>query len=209
MRVRSGLVWLAALVILLVTFAVKQCGPGRGEIAEAKDLAKVLRSLAPYTQELNDEEHHIANELKITLEEQERATKAAAGSTAEVAAGIKQIRDRFSGYIDRLVATRNKRNDIRMKIEQGSWSSPLVAVVQRDAMSQLQDQISRNDAWIELARNVRLRAELGNPGPYPELDALSKQLSAYLAVPSEFSLARQVRDLAQEYSFSEGEIAAQ
>jgi hypothetical protein len=181
---------LAALLLILCLYG---CGPRGGEVSEAKALGRTLLSLAPSAKDLIDQEHVIANELKITLDE---------ASTINP----EDFRGRFNGYVDRLIAIRNKRRQIQETVRQGVWQSPMVHVVQHDAVVQMQDEITRTETWIEFAQNIRLRSDLGRKAEFPELPKLNKQLDSFLGQPPENPLGAQVRTLMEEYRFAEGEI---
>lgn len=163
------------------------------EKSEAIALARILRRLAPQAQELLRQENNLANELKVTLDE---------------SGGMEpnQFRQRFNSYVDRLVAIRDQREQIQETIRQSAWQSPMVQVVQHDAILMLQDEITRSETWIRLTQNVRLRTELGRQKDFPELTQLSHQLAGFLAQTGEDPLNTQIRSLQEEYRFGLGEL---
>jgi hypothetical protein len=169
--------------------------PRTGEKREAILLAKVLMTLAPQAKALLTDERNCANELKIDLDE-----------AGDKVGGVKGS-ERFTSYIDRLVVIRNKREQIRDTVRQGVYDSPMVFVIQHDAVVTMNDEIARTQTWIQFAQNLRLRAELGRIKDFPELPILIGQLNGFLDAPAEDPLYSQVRDLQGEFRFGEGEVA--
>jgi hypothetical protein len=183
-----GLVVLLTGCINVVPF------PTRGEKEEGMALARILKRLGPDAKTLMQQEHDCANELKIDLDETGDGVTGASGS------------QKFSSYIDRLIAIRDKRQQIQETVRQGVWQSPMVHVVQHDAIVMLGDEISRTQTWIQFTQNLRLRAELGRHKDYPELPLLTQQLDAFLTQTLEEPLYTQMRALQEEYRFGEGEL---
>ena len=181
--------------IVFLTGCINILPPVRmgAEMNEAKELAKLMRSLMPEAKELVLEERNIANELKITLDQLGQMPP-------EV------FRQKFHSYVDRLVALRNKRQQIKATVGQGSWQSPMVFAVQHNGLVILQDQIVRTERWIQFARNVQLRADLGQQKDYPDLPALSHALDGFLAQTVEAPLLEEVHTLQAEFRFGEAEI---
>lgn len=169
--------------------------PRRGEKKEAIALAKVLLNLGPDAKTLLVDEHSCANDLKIDLDE--------AGDRVGAAGG----REKFTSYIDRLITIRDKRQQIRATVGQGVYDSPMVFVIQHDAVVVLSDEITRTQTWIQFAQNLRLRAELGRTKDFPELSILTLKLSNFLNGPLEDPLYAQVRALQEEFRFGEGEVS--
>jgi hypothetical protein len=185
---------LVALIILTGCINIVPF-PRRGEKREAIALAKVLIRLAPDAKALLLDEHKWANELKIEMDESGDRV-GAAGS-----------REKFTAYIDRLIGIRNKRQQIRDTVGQGVYESPMVFVVQHDAIVVLNDELARTQTWLQFAQNLRLRADMGRNKAFPELPILTAQLDGFLNQTSEDPLYTQVRALQEEYRFGEGEIA--
>jgi len=155
----------------------------------------VMLKLAPDAKTLQIEEHNCANGLRIDMEEAQDQVSNGSG------------REKFTAYLDRLIALRDKRQQIRDAVAQGSYDSPMVFVIQHDAVIVLNDDIARTQAWIELAQNLLLRADMHRNGSFPELQVLSTKLALFLNQPAEDPLYSQVRDLQEEYRFGEGEVA--
>ena len=169
--------------------------PRQGEKREAMLLAKVLSKLAPEAKTLQIEEHNCANGLRIDMEE------------AQDQVGTGSGREKFTAYVDRLIALRDKRQQIRDTVSQGAYESPMVFVIQHDAVVVMNDEIGRTQTWIELAQNLLLRADMHHSGSFTELQVLSSKLALFLNQPLENPLYSQVRDLQEEYRFGEGEVA--
>ena len=215
--------WMVLAVALYIGFGLTKCGPRKGEVAEAKRLASELKALAPAAFNLIHEEHELANQLKIMLDESAKlepkqdpklgATEMKPVNDTEgrpaptiLIVSTTILKARLTTYVNRLIAIRNERRQIRETVRQGAWESPMVFVVQHDAVRQLTAEIARSELWLELAENVRLRTELGRMGDFPELPKLLHELDSYLGVPLENPLGAQVRDLMEEYRFGETEL---
>ena len=167
--------------------------PIMGEVEEAKALARTFRSQLPQVREQLQKERDVAQNLTITLEE-----------SAQLQPGV--FRDKFNGYIDQLVAIRTKRREIDAVVRQQLWQSSFVFAVQQDALKDIRGELARSQSWIELAQEVRLRAELGRTKDFPEFSRLSHELNTFLADTGEDPLGNQLRTLFEEYRFGEAEI---
>ncbi len=184
---------IVAIALLRLTEIPPPLSSVRQEEAEGRVLARSLLDLGPEAKTLVDKEHVIANELKVTLEE-------SAGLDKDT------FISRFKQYVDRLVEVRDKRQQVFIAVADRQWSNALNKNVQRLVFNQLKAQIGRTQQWIEYTENIRLRAELGRKGDFPELPKLSKGLESYLTLPAETPLYDQVKILTEEYHFSEADL---
>ncbi len=167
--------------------------PIMGELEEAKALARTFRSQLPQVREQLQKERDVAQNLTITLEE-----------SAQLQPAV--FRDKFNGYIDQLVAIRTKRREIEAVVRQQLWQSSFVYAVQQDALKDTGSELARTQSWIELAQEIRLRADLGRTKDFPEFATLSHELNTFLADTGEDPLGNQLRALFEEYRFGENEI---
>lgn len=196
-RLRPGQAVLGLLPVVL-SFFLSSCInivplPRVGESREALALGRVLKSLRPQASEQLQTEHTVAQELKVTLEE-------ASQLQPEIFA------QKFNGYVDQLIAIRNRRRQISDAIRQNSFNSPMVFAIQQDALNMLGHEVERTQTWIVLAQNVRLRAELRSNAPeadrkkgFPELPQLNHELDTFLAETGEDPLGNQLKSLQMEY----------
>jgi hypothetical protein len=164
-----------------------------GEKTEAINLAKLLNRLAPDAQLLLQQEHDCADELKITMEE--------AGDKL-----ASSRREQFGSFVDRLIVIRDRRKQIEETIRQTRWQSPMVHVIQEDAIVTLRDEVTRTQTWIQSAQNLHLRADLGRTKDFPELAILTSQLDSFLNEAAEEPLYTQIHALQEEYRFSDSEL---
>ena len=163
------------------------------EVKEAKVLGGVLKRLAPEARDLVEQEHELANELKITLDESSNIDAA-------------EFSRRFGGFVDRLIVMRDKRRHIADSVREGYFGRPMVFAVQNSAAMQMQDEIARTDSWIEIAQNVYLRAKLQHKGSFPEMAKLNKMIDVFLGLPRETPLYSQMGALGEEYRFGENDV---
>lgn len=165
-----------------------------GENKDALALAKVLKSQHGAAIEELQREHIVAQELKVTLEESGQLQPEVFGQ-------------KFSSYLDQLIAIRNKRRQIIDTVRQNTFDSPLVFAIQRDALDMVGYEMERTQTWIELAQNVKLRTELRATVPeaqrakkdFPELKLLNHELDTFLAQTGEDPLGAQLSSLQAEY----------
>jgi hypothetical protein len=185
------------VALLLVSIAASSgCAiRNRAELREALALARQLRSMVPEARELQRQEFMCIDELRITLDEAGRGE-------------FSKFRDKFTLSIDTLSAIRDKRHTLQEKVREGSWETPLVRVVQMDALSMFQEEITRNEGWMALARNVRTRADLGRERDFPEVAVLRRQLELFTGEGDDDPpLFSQILMLRTEYGFSPGDIS--
>lgn len=217
-RERGGIL---LLVLPLLLAGLSSCGQSRNsEVSEALRLAGILQRFAPEAAQLLEREHATANDLKIILDEslpepviekgQSLVTEENA-KTAEVAkkmliAGTPEFRRRVNADLDALNEIRARRSDIQQTIKQGTWRSPMVAAVQRDAVSMFEDEINQDDNWILYVRNIQARAALGRKDIAPEYGVLIRELGGFVRQVSEVPLSVQKRNLIEEFRFSENDI---
>jgi hypothetical protein len=199
----SGLRWMAGVCFRIAPLTVLAVLAGGciyrspGEVREARALAVLLRSMAPEAAELQQQEYVDIDELRIILDETENED-------------FSKFRDRFSTSIDHLAAIRDKRSHLQAQIRDTTWKTPLVRAIQLDVLTVFQEEISRDDAWMELARNVRTRADLGRQRDFPEVPVLRRQLELFSGESHDnVPLFSQIQTLRAEYGFSPGEISHQ
>ena len=169
------------------------CGPSGVERREARDFAKLLRQISPEAHDLSTRETTAANELKIILEE---------SGTLD----FDGFRAKFEKSISELNLVRDRRRELLAKVSQGQWETPLVSGVQRVAIVTFQDGLVRIEGWIQMARNIRVRAELGREKEFPEVKLLLSQLATFVGEAQETPLSVQIQTLRSEYRFTESEI---
>ena len=166
-----------------------------GNKAEAITFAKLLRSFVPEMDELLQEEQLTANDMMIMLEE-------SAGKEFSV------YQDKFDEMVSRLVAIRDKRTQIQLKIRQRTWQGSLAHLIQLDALDEIQEHIDRTTAWIQLAHNFRLRVvDFLRPKDPPELPILRHSLESFLSEVQEEPMESQISSLRAEYRFKESDLA--
>lgn len=165
--------------------------PYTGQRDEARALGKIFKALTPEAQAEVVKEHKVARELRITLDELGKLSQP-------------EFTARFNSYSEQLVPIRNKRRELQQALTQRQWTIPMVLAVQQGAVEQLQQDIARNQKWIELAEGVRLRVELGRKENFPELTMLSHQLDIFLAAPSDLNpFFNRIRALQEAFRLSE------
>ena len=195
---RQGGLCLRALALLCGSLLLCGCInvlplPRVGEQAEAKEFGKTIRDVMPESERQLILEHTTAQKLRITLDE------AATLPT-------QSFRDRFNGYIDQLIAVRSKRRDLRQRFKEKSWNSPMVFNVQANCVREIDEQIVRDQQWIEWALGVRLRVEMGQQKDFPELQLLQHSLDNFLSLPVMDPLSTQLRALLDEFRLSDAQI---
>ena len=213
---RHGVLFLSLLAVCLTG-----CNPDNKEVAEAKRFAADLRALLPTSNKLIDEEHDIANELRIVLnvfgvvnpatppgkpEPLPAKPEAPPANPEAPQAKPETLLTKLTLYVDRLTALRNARRQLLASVRQGVWQSAMVFAVQMDGVAELNYQINRTEAWLELAQNVRLRTSLNHKGDIPELPKLNHELDSYLMNSRETPILSQITSLLEEYRFSFAEI---
>ncbi len=167
--------------------------PRIGEKEEARQFGKVLHEIIPENERQLMQEHTTAQQLRITLEE-----------VGTLAPG--NFRDRFNAYIDRLTAVRAKRRDLRDRIREKNWTSPIVFTVQANCVEEMEEQILRDQQWIEWAQGVRLRVEIGQQKNFPELQLLRHALDNFLALSAADPLSPRLSALLDEFRLSEAQV---
>lgn len=167
--------------------------PRIGEQSEAKAFGKVIHDLMPETERQIAQEQAAAQKLRITLDEAATLPP-------------QNFRDRFNGYIDQLIAVRAKRQDLRARLTEKNWTSPMVVNVQANCVRDLDEQILRDQQWIEWAQGVRLRVEMGQQTRFPELQLLQHALDNFLALPITDPLSMQLRALLDEFHLTEAQL---
>lgn len=185
------------LVLPLLVVCLSSCGQSRWEVNEALRLSSTLKRLAPEATDLLAQEHKTANDLKITLDE---------SGGGSVKSGTPEFRQRVNADLDSLSEIRARRLDIQQTVGQGIWRSPMVQAVQHDAVAMLQDEITQDDDWILYVRNLQRRAELGRQDVGPEYNVLIRELGAFVLQVDEPPLSVQLRNLIEEFRFSESEV---
>ena len=190
--------WLRATALPACALVLCGCinvlpAPRVGEQSEAKAFGKIIHDLMPETERQLTQEQTTARKLRITLDE--------AGSLSP-----QDFRDRFNGYIDQLIAVRAKRRDLRARLTEKNWTSPMVVNVQANCVRDLDEQIMRDQQWIEWAQGVRLRGEMGQQKRFPELELLQHALDNFLALPVTDPLSMQLRALLDEFGITEAQL---
>jgi hypothetical protein len=185
-------------VALLVILSVFSSGcihitplPYTGQRSEARALGKIFKALTPEAQEEIMKEQKAARELRITLDELGKLSQP-------------EFTTRFNSYSQQLIAIQIKRRELQQTLAQRQWSSPMVQAIQQGGVQQLQQDLARNQKWIELAEGVRLRVELGRKEGFPELTMLSHQLDLFLATKSDLDpFANRLLALQEAFRLSE------
>jgi hypothetical protein len=185
--------WAALLVLSALSAGCIHLAPlpYTGQREEARELGKFLKSLTPDAREEVIKEHKVARELRITLDELAKLSRP-------------EFTERFNAYAQQLTAIQNKRYELAQALGSQQWNSPMVRAVQGGGVRHLQQDMARNQKWLELAEGVRLRVELGREEDFPELVLLSHQLDLFLAMKSDLNPFRE-RILALQEAFSLGE----
>ncbi len=156
-------------------------------------MARLLHEVTPESARLLLEEEHLAHELKIMLDE--------AGELP-----VDKFRDRFQPDYEKLKFIRDRRQSLQNRIKQGIARTPLVNVVQDDAIQYFQEQLNRDDGWLQLIDNIRLREALNRQSKFPESTVLSQSLELFNGETKEEPMASQILTLQAEYGFSDEEI---
>lgn len=174
-KIRQG--WVRGVVLMVLSALAAGCIhlaplPQAGQRDEAKALGKILKSLTPGAHDEVLKEHKVARELRITLDELSKLSGP-------------EFTKRFDSYAEQLNSIQTKRRELMQALGSRSWRSPMVRAVQQGGVQQLQQDLSRNQKWIELAEGVRLRVALGREKDFPELTTLSHQLDIFLATKSD------------------------
>jgi len=165
--------------------------PYTGQRAEARALGKIFKALTPEVREEIVKEQQAARELRITLDELGKLSQP-------------EFTSRFNAYSEKLIAIQIKRRELQQVLSQRQWSSPMVQAIQQGGVQQLQQDLARNQKWIELAEGVRLRVELGRKEGFPELTMLSYQLDLFLATKSDLDpFANRLQALREAFRLSE------
>ena len=193
-EIRHRLVRVALLVILsalssgCIHFAPL---PFSGQRDEARALGKIFKTLNSDAQQEVAQENKVARELRITLDELDQLKGP-------------DFTKRFNSYSEQLMAIQSKRRELQQALSSRQWNSPMVRAVQQGGVQQLQQDIARNQKWIELAEGVRLRVELGRKQDFPELTMLSHQLDIFLASTSDLNpFTNRIRALQEAFRLSE------
>ena len=185
--------WRMAIPALLAVLCSGCFGPPQAEVAEALTMARLLHEVAPESAALLLEEEHVAHELKIMLDEADTGS-------------VDKFKDRFQNDVERLTRIRERRQALQNRIRQGIARTPLVNVVQDDAIQYFQEQLNRDDGWLQLINNLRLRELLGRLKSFPETAVLNQSLELFNGETKEEPMASQILTLQAEYAFSDEEI---
>jgi len=181
-----------ALPLALVIGCTGCFGPPQAEIAEALTMARLLREVAPESASLLLEEEHLSHELKIMLDE----------------AKLDPV-DKFKEFepdVEKLHRIRDRRFARQNRVRQGISRTPLVNVVQDDAIQYFQEQLNRDDGWLQLIANIRLRESLKHGTDFPEASALNQSLELFNGETKEEPMASQILTLQAEYGFTDEDI---
>jgi hypothetical protein len=189
-------------VALLVALSALSSGclhfaplPYGGQRDEARALGKILKALTPEAQEEVMKEHKAARELRITLNELAKLSRP-------------EFTKRFNSFSEQLLAIQRKRRELQQALGSRQWTSPMVAAVQQGGVRQLQQDLERDQKWLELAEGVRLRVELGRKEDFPELTQLGHQLDIFLAAKSDLDpFANRLRALQEAFGLSEMDLS--
>lgn len=188
--------WIRVVVLGVLSSLLTGCIhlvplPYAGQRDEAKALGKILKSLTPGARDEVLKEHKVVRELRITLDELGKISGP-------------EFTRRFNLYAEELNAIQVKRRELVQAIGSRQWTSPMVRAVQQGGVQQLQQDLSRDQKWIELADGVRLRVELGREKDFPELAMLSHQLDIFLASKSDIDpFGNRVQALQEAFRLSE------
>lgn len=165
--------------------------PYAGQRDEARALGKIFKALTPAAQEEAVKEQQVARELRIALDE--------LGNLSQP-----EFITRFNSYAERLSALQSKQRELQQALGGRQWTSPMVRAIQQGGVQQLQQDLAREQKWIELMEGVRLRLGLGRAGDFPELAILSQQLDIFLAAKNELDpFANRMRALQDAFRLSE------
>ena len=82
----------------------------------------------------------------------------------------------------------------------------MVFKVQTNCVSEMDEQILRDEQWIEWALGIRLRVEMGRQKEFPELQLLQHSLDNFLASPVTDPLSTQLRALLDEFRLGEAQL---
>jgi hypothetical protein len=187
--------WRMAIPAVLAVASTGCFGPPQVEITEALTMARLLHEVAPESAALLLEEEHVAHELKIMLDEAE-------GGSVD----SPRFKEHFQSDVERLSRIRDRRQALQNRIKQGIARTPLVNVVQDDAIQYFQEQLNRDDGWLQLINNIRLRETLGRPKDFPEMSVLSQSLELFNGETKEEPMASQILTLQAEYGFTDEEV---
>ncbi len=169
------------------------CGRQEHEVAEGLALARLLRRLGPEADDLIRRERGVANQLRINLDQ------LGGSDFPTFAANLATSTEELTTISSRLI-------ELQAQVQNGNFGTPLVLVVQRDAVAEFQNQISQIDTFLNLAHNIQLRAKLGRTQGFPEIETLMHQLVLFLSQPQEGALSSQIQTLKNEYRFTDNEI---
>jgi hypothetical protein len=183
----------AALPALLALASTGCFGPPKAEIAEALTMARLLHEVSPESASLLLEEEHVSHELKIMLDEADNGS-------------VDKFKERFQTDVERLTRIRDRRQALQNRVRQGISRTPLVNVVQDDAIQYFQEQLNRDDGWLQLINNLRLREALGRLKDFPETTTLNQSLELFNGETKEEPMASQILTLQAEYGFSDEDI---
>jgi hypothetical protein len=178
---------------LVVALLAAGCGRQEREVAEGLALARLLRRLAPEADDLVRRERVVANQLRINLDQ------SGGGDFARFSSDLNSSTDELSTINSRLT-------ELLRQVHDANFGTPLVLVVQHDAEAEFQVRIDQIDGFVNLARNIELRAKLGRTQGFPEVDTLIHQLMLFLSQPREEALSTQVQTLKNEYRLTDNQI---
>ncbi|MGH9579797.1 MAG: hypothetical protein ACRD2R_02285, partial [Terriglobales bacterium] len=187
--------WFRVVLLVVLSALSSACihlapMPNPGQRDEARALGKIFKALTPEAREEVVKEHKVTQELRITLDELGKLSRP-------------EFTKRFNSYSEQLIAIQSKRRELQQALGSRYWNSPLVLAVQQGAVQQLQQDMARNQKWIELAEGVRLRVELGREEDFPELTMLSHQLDIFLAEKSDLDpFANRIQTLQEAFRLS-------
>lgn len=196
MRIEVRHSWFRIVLLVVLSALFSGCihlapMPYAGQRDEARALGKIFKALTPDAQEEVVMEHKVARELRITLDELGKLSRP-------------EFTKRFNSYAEQLIAIQSKRRELQQALGSRQWTSPMVLAVQQGGVQQLQQDLARNQKWIELAEGVRLRVDLGRKEDFPELTMLSHQLDIFLAAESDLDpFANRIRALQEAFRLSE------
>lgn len=188
---RAALLAASALPVLLMCTACTL--RSATEVREGLVLARLMKSMVPEMSELQRQELLAANEIRVVLDE--------AGE-----GDFGRFRPRFEGAMASLYTIRDRRGILLAKLRQAVIETAFARVVQADAVGMFQEAIGRDDSWILLATNIRLRSDLGRPNKFPEVPQLEQQLEFFVNLSPHEPLSSQVQALQAEYGFTEAEM---
>lgn len=178
---------------LVTTLLLAGCGRRENEVAEGLALARLLRRLAPEANDLVRQEREVANQLRINLDQ------SGSGDFAVFSGNLRTS-------VEALTTISTRMTELRQHVHDGNFATPLVLVVQHDAETEFENQITQIEGFVTLARNIELRATLGRTKGFPEVDTLIHQLVLFLSQPREDALGSQVQTLKSEYRLTDNQI---